>query len=521
MMAWLGVAGLPAAAQVPPAVTKPSGEGRVALVIGNAAYKESPLRNPVNDARSMAASLQKLGFEVMKRENAGQREMNRAISEFDARLSAGAVGLFYYAGHGMQVKGRNYLLPVDAEISSEASVRNESIDVDQILDGMASAGNPLNVVILDACRNNPFERRFRGSAGGLAQIDAPKGALIAYATAPGKVAADGEGANGLYTAELLHALEEPGLRVEDVFKRVRAHVAAATNDYQVPWEASSLVGDFYFKIGVDNTVVELAFWQSVQSSNDPNDFQGYLDKYPNGQFTVLARNRQRVLLAAVQKATIEDKVAAARRAEDQRRADEQRQAMLGEAQRLSQELEDKRRAEELRIAALTAERTRLESERQRLDPTPVPAGRQQRPAQLAAAANPAPANPAPLQTAMSAPARPDFPGTEKRWSLRLSSCSTGSGYVFDWQKPVDADDVLEGETVTGNALGRFTVVTRGATVKVDGRFKVRGGPMVGIEGRLSVALSGSANHFKGWVQVPNFDISGARSATCELEVVTQ
>jgi hypothetical protein len=328
-------------------------EKRVALVIGNAAYKDAPLKNPVNDARAMAAALQKLGFEVVKRENATQKDMNRAISEFDRRLAGGGVGLFYYAGHGMQVRGRNYLLPVDAEISSEASVRNESIDVDQVLDAIGSAKDALSMVILDACRNNPFERRFRSSVGnGLAQVEAPKGALIAYATAPGKVAADGDGANGLYTAELLRAMDEPGLRVEDVFKRVRARVSSATADLQVPWEASSLVGDFYFKRG-DNPAVELAFWQAIQTSGDPGDFRGYLDKYPNGQFAVIARNRLRAIDGAVQKADLDRRQAEELAA--QRQADEQRQ---------SRDRELAQQAEARRTATLEEERKRADAERQ-------------------------------------------------------------------------------------------------------------------------------------------------------------
>jgi hypothetical protein len=149
----------------------------------------------------------------------------------------------------MQVKGRNFLIPIDAEIRTEASVRNEAVDAEQVMEQMDAAKTGLNIVILDACRNNPFERRFRGSSGGLASMDAPKGTLIAYATGPGKVASDGDGANGLYTSEILKVIEEPGLRIEDVFKRVRLNVARATNDEQLPWETSSLVGDFYFKPG--------------------------------------------------------------------------------------------------------------------------------------------------------------------------------------------------------------------------------------------------------------------------------
>jgi len=221
-------------------------ERRVALVIGNAKYKEAPLYNPVNDARDMAAALQRTGFEVIVALDATQKEMNRAIAKFGERLTLDTVALFYYAGHGMQVRGKNYLIPIDAEIKSESSVRVESVDVDGVLDQLSTS--ELNVVILDACRNNPFERRANRSVGaaGLAQMEAPKGSLIAYATAPGRTAADGEGRNGLYTQELLKQLQVPGLTIEQVFKNVRREVAKATRDGQIPWESSSMTGDFYF-----------------------------------------------------------------------------------------------------------------------------------------------------------------------------------------------------------------------------------------------------------------------------------
>ncbi|MDP2786045.1 MAG: caspase family protein, partial [Sulfurimicrobium sp.] len=220
---------------------------RLALVVGNAAYPGSPLENPVNDAHAIAVSLKELGFHVTALANLSQREFNRAITLFGEQLTPNTVALFYYAGHGMQVRGKNYLIPVDAQIHTEAGVKSEAVDVDTLLEHFQSAGSPLNIVILDACRNNPFERRFRSTAGaGLAQMDAPKGTLVAYATAPGKTALDGEGANGVYTTELLRAVRQPGLKVEDVFKQVRIRVAALTADQQMPWEASSLTGDFYF-----------------------------------------------------------------------------------------------------------------------------------------------------------------------------------------------------------------------------------------------------------------------------------
>ena len=221
-------------------------ERRVALVIGNAKYKEAPLTNPVNDARDMAAALQRTGFEVIMAIDATQKEMNRAIAKFGDRLTTDSVALFYYAGHGMQVRGKNYLIPIDAEIKSESSVRVESVDVDGVLDQLSTSD--LNVVILDACRNNPFERRANRSVGaaGLAQMEAPKGSLIAYATAPGRTAADGDGRNGLYTQALLKYVQEPGLTIEQVFKNVRREVAKATRDGQIPWESSSMTGDFFF-----------------------------------------------------------------------------------------------------------------------------------------------------------------------------------------------------------------------------------------------------------------------------------
>lgn len=293
----------PAPANTTGATTK-----RLALVIGNAKYKEAPLRNPVNDAHSISVALRQLGFEVIVLSDSTQKEMLRAVTLFGERLSADSVALFYYAGHGMQVRGRNYLIPVDAQINSEGGVKTESVDVDAVLDQFTSRGSRLNLVILDACRNNPFERLFRGSSGGLAQIDAPQGTLIAYATAPGKVASDGDGPNGLYTAELLKAIHQPGLKIEDVFKQVRINVTRVTGGLQTPWESSSLTGDFYFTGGLQVAVaaepargevsVELAFWDSVKSSTNAADYRAYLERFPKGNFVPLARGRLQQFEAA-------------------------------------------------------------------------------------------------------------------------------------------------------------------------------------------------------------------------------
>lgn len=279
-----------------------SNHGRVALVIGNASYPGvAALKNPANDANDIAAKLRKLDFDVTLKVNVGLKEMLRALTAFGSKVQPGSEVLVFYAGHGMQVRGRNYLIPIDAEIGNETAVSSESVDVDQLLDKLANAR--LSMVILDACRNNPFERRFRGYGQGLAQVNAPTGTLIAYSTAPGKVASDGDGRNGLYTQELLAALDVPGIRVEDVFKRVRVNVVKKSGESQTPWESSSLTGDFYFSTDgttpasnvpiADLATIEIALWESIKNSSDPADYLAYLDKYPNGQFVGLADRRAR------------------------------------------------------------------------------------------------------------------------------------------------------------------------------------------------------------------------------------
>lgn len=230
----------------PDVTTAAKPEQRVALVIGNGAYEATPLRNPPNDAQVMGALLRTLGFEVVEKVNLDQKEMKKDIQAFGQRLLKGGVGLFYYAGHGMQVNGRNFLIPIGAQIEHEKQVEYEAVDVGMVMAEMDHARNRLNIVILDACRDNPFARSFRSSAQGLASMNAPSGTLVAYATAPGSVANDGAGENGIYTGELVKAMGIQGLKVEDVFKQVRSGVREATQGKQVPWESSSLEGDFYF-----------------------------------------------------------------------------------------------------------------------------------------------------------------------------------------------------------------------------------------------------------------------------------
>jgi uncharacterized caspase-like protein len=227
--------------------TPSSGASRVALVIGNAKYHDSPLLNPVNDARSLSSALRAAGFEVIELHDQGSAAMRRAIREFGEKLRGKDAGLFYFAGHGVQVRGRNYLVPVDADIKYEDEIEDQSVETGLVLAKMESAKARVNLVILDACRNNPFARSQRSAQNGLAPMEAPLGTLVAFATSPGQVASDGGAqGNGLYTTYLVREMTRPGLKVEDVFKRVRAAVRVASAGRQIPWENTSLEGDFYF-----------------------------------------------------------------------------------------------------------------------------------------------------------------------------------------------------------------------------------------------------------------------------------
>ncbi|TDQ84522.1 formylglycine-generating enzyme required for sulfatase activity [Dongia mobilis] len=229
-------------------------EPRLALVIGNSNYGQEMgrLANPANDAELMAATLQKLGFEVTRLVDADQKQMKRAIADFgSALLAAGpdAAGLFFYAGHGIQIAGENYLIPLKAEIEKEADAEIEAVSANWVLTQMEFAGNRINIVILDACRNNPMARSMRSASRGLARMDAPKGSFIAYSTAPGEVAADGDGRNSPYTAALAKSMLQPGIAIEETFRNTRVSVLQATGEKQVPWESSSLTGAFFFQAG--------------------------------------------------------------------------------------------------------------------------------------------------------------------------------------------------------------------------------------------------------------------------------
>jgi len=230
-------------------------EPRVALVIGNSAYQSLPsLRNPVNDARVMDEALSAVGFEVTRLENATKAQIEAGLSKLTKPRETWAVGLVYYSGHGIQMNGRNYLLPVDAKIDTATSVGTEGVSVDDVIDQMTRKKFRINIIILDACRDNPFVSPnrsvgspFRDISGGLALIEAPANTVIAFSTAPGKVAADGGGENGLYTAELIRSIGIPRASIETVFKETRLRVIARSGGTQMPWESLSLTEDFSFR----------------------------------------------------------------------------------------------------------------------------------------------------------------------------------------------------------------------------------------------------------------------------------
>src|SRR5688572_11802100 len=301
---WLGWAGEAIAA------------ARVALVVGNGDYAAEigKLKNPSSDAQLMADTLKGLGFEVSLVTDADQKAMKRAIREFGQKLretGPQGIGLFYYAGHGVQVDGENFLLPVGAEIQAEGDVELEAVSASSILSQMQFAGNAVNLVFLDACRNNPLTRSFRSGSRGLARVDAPRGSFVGYSTAPGDVSVDGETSNSPYALALVEELNTPGISIEEAHRAVRGKVLAATNQRQTPWDSSSLTGPVVLKevamvapiapatptpapvepeggSSGSSQQAELLFWDSIKHSDNPATFQAYLTQFPNGVFAGLA-----------------------------------------------------------------------------------------------------------------------------------------------------------------------------------------------------------------------------------------
>jgi hypothetical protein len=281
-------------------------EARIALVIGNGAYAAvTPLDNPPADARLIADTLGQLGFDVTLLTDASLPDMRRGFTKFGQALRAAgpdATGLFYYAGHGVQSFGANYLLPVDAKLNDAADLDLVAIDAQTILRQMASARNRTNIFILDACRNNPFAAIADLNENGLAEMKAPTGTFLAYATAPGAVALDGSNGHSPFTQALAGALTEKGLGLEQMFKQVRNAVLKDTSGMQTPWDTSSMTQDFYFAGGAleGQDLAEEQLWNSVKLSGDPVQIMLFMRGYPKGRHFDEARQ----LLATVMQDTL-------------------------------------------------------------------------------------------------------------------------------------------------------------------------------------------------------------------------
>lgn len=291
------------------------GDVRIALVIGNAAYASAPLVNPANDAKAMAGALRGLGFTVIEVRDGSRAQMADAVATVrDSLRGKQGVGMLYYAGHGLQMDARNYMVPVDAKLGKAGDVAAQTVDVNSVIDAFKAAGNRMNIVVLDACRDNPFGGITSGK--GLAPLDAPAGTFLAYATAPGNVAGDGDAksGNGLYTQYLLEELKKPQASIENVFKRVRYGVRKASGGRQIPWESTSLEDDFQFNSGrivaaakptaqqiQSSFSQEKADWERIAASTSVDDFYAFLQKYPNGTISEAAHARLNFLQKPVLK----------------------------------------------------------------------------------------------------------------------------------------------------------------------------------------------------------------------------
>ena len=283
---------------------------RIALVIGNGRYGAAPLPNPGNDATAMADLLDQAGFSVERLLDAGRDEMATVIWRFAQTAQRGEtrMALFYYAGHGAQLDWRNYLLPVDAQVRNSQELRERCVDLGLLLGQWAEVKDKTFIVILDACRNDPFGDGYRPEHKGLSQFDAPVGCLLAYATAPGNVAADGAGKNGLYTEHLVRELSRRGTRIEDALKRVRLGVRLASGGEQVPWETTSLESDVFIFNDAPRKLseseleklyeAEVAEWERIKGGREVAPYAAYLSQYPNGRFAEIAQMRINRLLAA-------------------------------------------------------------------------------------------------------------------------------------------------------------------------------------------------------------------------------
>jgi hypothetical protein len=301
----IGRAALLVALLLPPFLGAQAAEHRVALVVGVGAYKNVPaLPNPPNDARDLAAALARLGFETETLVDPDRPAFEAAVRRLGEHAKNADAALFFFAGHALEAAGRNWLVPAPADIHTDRDLRFETLDLEGVLEQLDGAAR-LSILILDACRDNPFRRLLQAGsrsigASGLGQVQAAAGTLVAFATAPGTVAADGNGRNSPFTRALLRHIQTPGLELRQLMAVVRKDVREATHNAQVPWENSALEGEFFFRpapmpptapAAATPPAVEVAFWESIRNSRDPADFRAYLARFPTGAFADLARNR--------------------------------------------------------------------------------------------------------------------------------------------------------------------------------------------------------------------------------------
>lgn len=292
----------------PWAALSPGTERRVALVIGNSAYQSGPLPNPINDARAFTSSLREIGFEVIHVENATQTRMAEVVASLPTTFAGADVGIVFYAGHGVQYEGSNYLLPIDLHLNEPDDLAFDALSLDDLLSNLDAAKLGLNVVFLDACRNNPFGDAEGALGQGLATVErAPGETLIAYAAAAGTVAADGTGPHSPYTGALISALEVPGRELYDILRQVRRNVRQATGGRQLPWVSGSIETQLILRpsrnalpgdSGANAGNLAQVLWSTIQDSQDPEDFALFLRHFCASQHADAARRREAALLAA-------------------------------------------------------------------------------------------------------------------------------------------------------------------------------------------------------------------------------
>ncbi|WP_395698970.1 caspase family protein [Aquabacterium sp.] len=374
---------------LPPAFpVRAAGPERVALVIGNSAYGAAALPNPKNDARAVAELLQKAGFQVDMRIDSTRSDMVQSIGRFGQHLKNPEVkfAVFYYAGHGLQQDWRNYLVPIDAKVANATDVQKQTVDVSELMRFMSEARGRSYLVILDACREDPFVGTYRPPAKGLSPFDAPSGSLLAYATAPGQLAYDGKGSNGLYTKYLVRELAVPDTPLEDAFKRVRLNVRMESEGRQIPWESTSLEQDVMMfpqhKAKLSDAELEkrfedeLAAWSKVRNSNNIAGLTEFIRAYPSGNASELAQARLNRLLEEELRKGDEARRAAARqkvaeadalrlKAEAQER--DRQAAAMKEAARLAAERQAAERQAAAELKALEAARQKAEAQQREAD----------------------------------------------------------------------------------------------------------------------------------------------------------